>query len=206
MQVHIIDDVSAVRKAVLLLLDSAGYEAVEHDSARTFLDADVDLTDACLIVDVRMAEVSGIDLLKRLHKNKTVPPTILLSGFADVPLTVEAMRLGVLDVIEKPFNDERLLASIKKAETHVEGRRQALRRYRRWIDAFDRLTDRERQVMELIVEGCASKDIAARLSISPRTVEVHRRHVMTKLEMTSVAEVARVYIKLRRVIASEYDL
>ncbi len=117
MQIHIIDDDHAVREALRLLLDSAGYDAVDHDSAYAFMAADVDIADVCLILDVRMTELSGIDLLKQMRKQQAVPATILLSGVADVPLTVEAMRLGVLDVIEKPFNDEQLLAAIKGCGT-----------------------------------------------------------------------------------------
>jgi two-component system response regulator FixJ len=190
--VYVIDDDEAVRDSVAFLLGSAGLKVQAFDSARHFLDAAIDLAGACIVTDLRMPGVSGIELLRTLRARGDGVPVIVMTGHGDVPLAVEAMKLGAADFLEKPFDDEALLAAVRSAGTGVA---TATSRDTRSVEIRTRiatLTDRERQVMDGLIEGHPNKVIAFDLGISPRTVEIYRANVMTKMQAGSLSELVRM--------------
>jgi two-component system response regulator FixJ len=165
-----------------------------YQSAALFLDQLAKLEGGCVVTDVRMPGMNGIDLLKRLRELNSKIPVIVITGHADVPLAVEAMKCGASDFIEKPFDDELLLTSVRSALSHeVAGTKdQAFRAV--VATHLDSLTARERQVLDGLVEGKPNKIIAYDLGISPRTVEIYRANVMTKMEAASLSELVRMAI------------
>jgi two-component system, LuxR family, response regulator FixJ len=190
--VHVIDDDDAVRESVEFMLRTAAFDVKTYDSATAFLKLLPDIRFGCIVTDIRMPEMSGLDLLRRLRELAVKMPVIVITGHGDVPLAVEAMKSGAVDFIEKPFDDEVLLASIRGAldTQHQEGRQDAER-----VDIQDRiasLSARERQVLEGLVAGLPNKTIAYDLGISPRTVEVYRANVMTKTKASSLSELVRM--------------
>jgi two-component system, LuxR family, response regulator FixJ len=190
--VHIVDDDDALRDSLQFLMASAGIEAQTYDSASSFLSAVPRGATGCVVTDVRMPGMSGLDLLRQLKTTAPSLPVIVITGHGDVPLAVEAMKLGAVDFIEKPFDDELLLASIRKAlgrneETSRRDAEVATIRQR-----MDLLSTRERQVLEGLVQGHPNKIIAFDLGISPRTVEIYRANVMTKMEASSLSELVRI--------------
>ncbi len=192
--VHVIDDDDAVRDSVSFLLTSAGLKVKTHESARLFLDGAADLIGACIITDVRMPGLSGIELLRALRTRGDTVPVIVMTGHGDVPLAVEAMKLGAADFIEKPFDDEVLLAAVHSARA---GATSTTSRDARALEIRTRvaaLTDRERQVMDALVKGHPNKVIAFDLGISPRTVEIYRANVMTKMQAGSLSELVRMVL------------
>ena len=190
--VHIVDDDDAVRDSVVFLLGAAEIRSEAHESAAAFLDAFPHLDVACVVTDIRMPELSGVDLLKRLREQGATVPVIMITGHGDVPLAVEAMKLGAADFIEKPFDDERLLGAIRSA---LERHRGADAEDARTAEARQRigsLSERERQVLDGLVAGQANKAIAFDLGISARTVEVYRANVMAKMQAGSFSELVRM--------------
>lgn len=190
--VHIIDDDEAVRESVAFLLDSAGIRSKAYASAEQFLDSFSAELSGCIVTDVRMPGTTGIDLLRRLAEIGSNIPAIVVTGHADVPLAVEAMRLGAVDFLEKPFDDESLIASIRSALTRA---RQGDRTEAERAAASSRiatLSPRERDVLEGLVAGKPNKMIAFDLGISARTVEVYRANVMTKTQAASLSELVRM--------------
>lgn len=190
--VHIIDDDDALRDSLSFLLATAGVEAKSYDSAVAYLVDAQRGTSGCIVTDVRMPGTSGIDLLRKLKSDGVAVPVIVMTGHADVPLAVEAMKLGAFDFVEKPFDDAVLLASVRAALDQPEGHSlQATER--REIDArMALLSARERQVLGALVAGKANKVIAYDLGISPRTIEIYRAHVMTKMQANSLSELVRM--------------
>lgn len=192
--VHIVDDEEAVRKSLAFLLSMSGYAARVHESATAFLTVAPGLSNGCLVTDLRMPDMSGVDLLKRLRSLNAMLPAILITGHGDVPMAVEAMKAGAMDFIEKPFEDEVLLDAIRRAANELEARAG------REDDApvirarLETLTDRERQVLSGVVAGLANKTIAYDLDISPRTVEVYRANVMAKMQAKSLPELVRMML------------
>jgi two-component system response regulator FixJ len=190
--VHVIDDDAAVRDSLAFLLSSAGIPAETHESAAAFLDrhggADVD----CIVTDIRMPEISGLDLLRRVKKLNPELPVILITGHGDVPLAVEAMKLGAADFIEKPFDDEALLAAIGAALDRSRQREREDARLNELRTRLDSLSAREREVLDGLVAGHPNKTIAYDLGISPRTVEVYRANVMTKMQAATLSELVRM--------------
>lgn len=190
--VHVIDDDEAVRQSLAFLLAAAGIEVQTYESATAFLDVATTLKTGCVITDVRMPEVSGIDLLRRLEELKLGVPVIVITGHGDVPLAVEAMKIGAVDFIEKPFDDEVLLTSVRSALNRLdrEHKRQAERRE---VEArLAALSSRERDVLEGLVAGQANKQIAYELGISPRTIEIYRANLMTKMQAASLSDLVRM--------------
>jgi two-component system response regulator FixJ len=190
-QVHVIDDDSAVRDSLVFLLDSADLPAVSYDGAAAFLRVAGEAR-GCVITDVRMPDMDGLELTRRLKALGVDLPIIVMTGHADVPMAVEAMKSGVADFIEKPFDDDMLLSAVKRAlasRSEFESRRseQSVA-----VRALASLSPRERQVMEGLVAGKANKVIAYDLAISPRTVEIYRAHVMTKTGAKSLSELVRM--------------
>jgi len=190
--VHVIDDDDALRDSLGFLLASAGIEAQTYDSATSFLAALPRDAHGCVITDVRMPGMSGIELLRELKSVAPAMPVIVITGHGDVPLAVEAMKLGALDFIEKPFDDEALLASVRNAlgRHEQDAKREAERA--NVIERLKGLSSRERQVLDGLVLGHANKVIAFDLGISPRTVEIYRANVMTKMEAASLSDLVRM--------------
>jgi two-component system, LuxR family, response regulator FixJ len=190
--VHVIDDDEAVRESIDFLLRSAGLSVRTYDSAASFLDAVPKVTAGCIITDVRMPGLSGIDLLRRLQEMQIGLPVIVITGHGDVPLAVEAMRCGAVDFLEKPFDDDVLLTSVRSALNRSE-ESAAIESERADIRArIAALTQRERDVLEGLVAGHPNKIIAFKLEISPRTVEIYRANLMTKMKAGSLSELVRM--------------
>jgi two-component system response regulator FixJ len=190
--VHVIDDDEAVRQSIEFLLRTAGVTARTYDSASAFLNALPTIETGCIITDVRMPGISGIELLKRLGEMQIKMPVIVVTGHGDVPLAVEAMKNGAVDFLEKPFEDELLLGSVRSALNRSQ-ENAAREAERAEVGArLSTLTNREREVLEGLVVGKPNKIIAFDLAISPRTVEIYRANVMTKMEAASLSELVRM--------------
>jgi two-component system, LuxR family, response regulator FixJ len=190
--VHVIDDDEAVRESLEFLLRTAHFTVQTYDSAVAFLAALPGGNSGCIITDVRMPEMSGIDLLRRLKELGNTTPVIVITGHGDVPLAVEAMKIGAADFLEKPFDEDSLLASVRAALSRVQ---QDVQRDAERIALQERiaaLSNREREVLEGLVAGYPNKTIAYDLGISPRTVEIYRANVMTKMKAASLSELVRM--------------
>ena len=190
--VHVIDDDDAVRHSLEFLLRTAKLEVRAYDSAAAFLNALPGLAAGCVVTDVRMPDLSGIDLLRRLRERGVSMPVIVMTGHGDVPLAVEAMKLGAVDFFEKPFDDDALLVAVRAALGAFEkGARQEAERSELHA-RLDTLSAREREVLDGLVAGLPNKIIAYDLGISPRTVEIYRANVMTKMKAGSLSELVRM--------------
>jgi two-component system response regulator FixJ len=192
--VHVIDDDVDVRQSLAFLLSAAGLAVRTHDSAVTFLKALPTLQDGCIVTDIRMPEMDGLELQKRLKEMKIDMPVIVITGHGDVHLAVSAMKSGAIDFIEKPFDDEALLSAIQTALTqHSDDRRRQslVADVRKRLKA---LSEREKEVLNGLVAGKPNKIIAHELGISARTVEVYRANVMTKMQANSLSELVRMVL------------
>jgi two-component system response regulator FixJ len=190
--VHVIDDDEAVRQSLEFLLRTSGMTARTYDSASSFLNVLPAIEGGCVITDVRMPGITGIELLKRLGEMQIALPVIIITGHGDVPLAVEAMKYGAVDFLEKPYDDELLLGSVRAAldRAHQNAARDARRAE---VEArLSALTNREREVLEGLVAGKPNKIIAFDLAISPRTVEIYRANVMTKMGAASLSDLVRM--------------
>jgi two-component system response regulator FixJ len=190
--VHVIDDDEAARHSLAFLLGTAKIDVKTYESASAFLAVAHTVTSGCVITDVRMPEISGIDLLRRLRELRISVPVIVITGHADVQLAVEAMKIGAADFLEKPFDDDILLATIRSAlnRQDTESKRQGER-----VSIENRLatlSNRERDVLEGLVAGLANKQIAFDLKISPRTIEIYRANLMTKMQAASLSDLVRM--------------
>ncbi|HVZ27476.1 MAG TPA: response regulator FixJ [Rhizomicrobium sp.] len=189
--IHLIDDDEDVRKALAFLLGTAGHAVRVYESATAFLDKLDGLQPGCIVSDVRMPGVDGLEMQRRLKEKGIGLPIVVMTGHADVPLAVQAMKLGAVDFIEKPFADNVMLEAIDRAlaaAPPTDGRGElAVIRTR-----LDALSERERQVLSGLLAGHPNKTIAYDLGISPRTVEVHRANVMTKMAAGSLSELVRM--------------
>ncbi|CFX44647.1 Transcriptional regulatory protein FixJ [Candidatus Filomicrobium marinum] len=194
--VHIVDDEEDVRTSVAFLLTTSGHTVRVHESAMEFLNAALtgNLQNDCLITDLRMPDISGVELLRRLREADAMLPAIVITGHGDVSMAVEAMKTGALDFIEKPFEEQILLNAIKHAASELKNRPRDIDDIASIRARLDSLTDRERQVMEGVVAGQPNKTIAFELNISPRTVEVHRANVMAKMQVKSLPELVRLVL------------
>jgi two-component system response regulator FixJ len=190
--VHVIDDDEALRESLAFLLGTAHLRVRTYESATAFLDALPRAEPGCIITDVRMPGISGVELLRRLKSLEAAFPVIVITGHGDVPLAVEAMKLGAVDFLEKPFEDDALIAAVQSAlGRHQHDARRAAEK----AETFERiasLSARERQVLDGLVAGNPNKTIAFDLGISPRTVEVYRANVMTKMKATSLSDLVRM--------------
>jgi two-component system response regulator FixJ len=190
--VYVVDDDEAVRDGLSGLLDAGGYTCRTFSSAQEFLEAAPTLRPGCLIADIRMPRMDGLELQRRLTEQRLPFPLIVITGHGDVPLAVRAMKAGALDFIQKPFAASAILESTKIAVNHVAEPREtnaleAMARAR-----MESLSGREREVLQGLLAGLANKSIAYDLGISPRTVEVHRGHVMQKMGARSLSELVRL--------------
>jgi len=190
--VHVIDDDEAIRQSLAFLLQAAKLEVKTYSSAMAFLDALPDTTASCVITDVRMPGMSGVDLLRRLKELKIGVPVIVITGHGDVALAVEAMKVGAVDFLEKPFDDDVLLASVQSALKRQDGE---TKRHIERLEIEGRLaglSNRERDVLGGLVTGRANKQIAFDLGISPRTVEIYRANLMNKMKAGSLSDLVRM--------------
>lgn len=190
--VHVIDDDDAMRESLAFLFKSAKVPVATYESADLFLDGLPGVTGGCVVTDVRMPGMSGIDLLKRLRELNNAIPVIVITGHGDVPLAVEAMKYGASDFLEKPFDDDLLLAAVRTALSDQESSQEEQAVRASIVRRLDLLSARERQVLEGLVAGHANKTIAYDLGISPRTIEIYRANVMTKMEAASLSELVRM--------------
>ncbi|UTV41658.1 response regulator FixJ (plasmid) [Ensifer adhaerens] len=190
--VHIVDDEEAVRKSLAFLLTMNGLGVRVHESATAFLSVAPNLRQAVLITDMRMPDLSGLDLIRRLVALKTTIPSIMITGHGDVPMAVEAMKAGAVDFIEKPFDDNTMVEAIRRASERLSDASSPIERAEDIRARIGTLSDRERQVLSAVVAGQPNKAIAFALDISPRTVEVHRANVMAKMQARSLPELVRM--------------
>ncbi len=193
--IYVIDDDAAMRDSLNFLLDSSGFGVTLFDDAQSFLDALPGLAFGCIVSDVRMPGLDGIELLKRMKAQQSPFPILIMTGHGDVPLAVEAMKLGAVDFLEKPFEDDRLITMIETAIRQAEpaAKNEAISQ-----DIAARvasLSPRERQVMEGLIAGLSNKLIAREYDISPRTIEVYRANVMTKMQANSLSELVRLAMR-----------
>ena len=190
--VHIIDDESAIRDALNLMLTTEGYTVRTYESAGTFLDMIRQDEGGCVVTDVRMPEISGLDLLAAMKKRCISMPIIVMTAHADVQLAVQAMKRGAFDFLEKPFDGDALLSSIRNALMHQVDESARDTETRMLQDRLTKLTSREREVLLGLLKGQQNKVIAAELGIGVRTVEAHRASVMTKMQARSLSELLRM--------------
>ena len=195
--VHLIDDDEGVRQALAFLLTASGFAVRVHESAASFLDAIATAQPGCVVTDVRMPGVDGLELQRQLKARRLGLPVIVMTGHGDVPLAVEAMKAGAVDFLEKPFEDEALLSAIRVAlNRHAENlrRNEELSAIKAKLDT---LTARERDVLDGLVAGRPNKTIAFDLKISARTVEVHRANLMSKMGASSLSDLVRMVFVAR---------
>jgi two-component system response regulator FixJ len=192
--VHLVDDDEAVRRSLALLLTTFGYACATYGSAEDLLAAAGHLAPGCLIVDVRMPGMDGLSLQSELAARGVPHPVIVITGHADVPLAVRAMKAGAVDLIEKPYSADDILRAVRTALARMEGARQQQMVVGAAASRISLLTPREQEVLGLLVDGRANKAIAHALGISPRTVEIHRANVMEKLGCRSLAEAVRLAV------------
>ena len=199
--VHVIDDDEALRESLSFLLGTAHFEVRVYDSAVRFLEGLGQAEPGCIITDVRMPGMSGLDLLRQLAALGATFAVIVITGHGDVPLAVEAMKLGAIDFLEKPFDDNALIAAVRSA---LNRRERDLEHDSEKLEIHGRiavLSNRERQVLEGLVAGQANKTIAFALGISPRTVEIYRANLMTKMHASSLSDLVRMAL-LAGIVAS----
>lgn len=197
--VHVIDDDEAARHSLAFLIDCAGLEVRSYGSAIEFLKAVPTLDHGCIVTDVRMPEMSGVELIARLKALGVTDPVIVITGHADVPMAIQAMKAGVADFIEKPFGDDTILAAIRSALARQSDRGQVQAERDQYLERTATLSAREREVLEGLIEGHPNKIIAFDLSISARTVEVYRANIMTKMQAGSLSELVRMVMIARLV-------
>ncbi|SDA93701.1 two-component system, LuxR family, response regulator FixJ [Sinorhizobium sp. NFACC03] len=190
--VHIVDDEEAVRKSLAFMLTMNGLAVRVHESATAFLSVAPNLRQAVLITDMRMPDLSGLELIRRLAALKTTIPSIMITGHGDVPMAVEAMKAGAVDFIEKPFDDNTIVEAIRRASERLSDGSSPIESGEDIRARISILSDRERQVLTAVVAGQPNKAIAFALDISPRTVEVHRANVMAKMQARSLPELVRM--------------
>ena len=200
--VHIIDDDEALRESLAFLLRSAALEVRSFDSAKAFLNELPDAALGCVISDVRMPDMSGIELLRRLKELKIAVPVIVITGHGDIALAVEAMKIGAVDFFEKPFNDDLLVASVRAALRQQEDQTRRDVKRTEIEHRISTLSRREKDVLAGLIEGRANKQIAFDLGISPRTVEIYRANLMNKMQADSLSELVRMAL-LAEMLSSE---
>ncbi len=192
--VFIVDDDEEVRAAIKLLMDSVGLAAETFASAQDYLDRFDPQRPGCLVLDIRMRGMSGLDLQDRLTAEPLHPPIIIITGHGDVPMAVRAVKAGAVDFIEKPFNDQALLDAVHRAVEQDAERRGRASRLADIKTRLERLTPREREILDLVVAGSRNKVIAIDLGISQSTVEAHRAKVMEKMDARSLSDLMRMML------------
>lgn len=193
--ISIVDDDASMRKSLAFMLQSAGFRVATYESAMAFLDSPPHIGTGCVVTDIRMPGMDGIELLRRIRSGGRDLQVVVMTGHGDVPLAVEAMKLGALDFLEKPFDHKILLTTIRAALNHGEASPQLEEHAREIVERVMSLTARERQVLDSLVAGQSNKIIGRDLKISPRTVEIYRANVMTKMRAASLSELVRLSIR-----------
>jgi len=195
--VFIVDDDEQVRNALTLLMESIGLQAASFSSAQEYLDQFDAARPGCLILDVRMPGISGLDLQARLSAEMIHPPIIIITGHGDVPMAVRAVTAGAIDFIEKPFNNQSMLDNVNRAiDLDAKQRGESLRLYE--IDnRYNELTPREKEVLQCVIDGKRNKIIAADMNITQSTVEAHRAKVMDKMQANSLSDLMRMALLLK---------
>lgn len=202
-RVFLVDDDTDFRESMQWLLSSAGYEVISTSSASDFLEA-YQGEQGCLLLDVRMPGINGLALQQILHERNIQLPIILISGHGDIPMAVNAIKAGALDFIEKPFDDRHLLNLVSKALVIAEERFTTFKETQQIQICYETLSQREREVMALVINGQANREIAESLGISPKTVEVHRARVMSKMQAASLPELVNMNNKLKHTSSLPY--
>lgn len=195
--VHVVDDEAPFRRSLLFLLETAGWKAVGHESAEAFLEARPTFPDAgaCLVLDIRMPRISGLELQRRLNAAGAAFPIVFMTGHGDVELAVQAMKAGAVDFLQKPFKDQLFLDVVERAVTLSQTRHEAELRRQQAGESLARLSPREAEVARWLALGLSNKEIARELAISDNTVHIHRQHVMEKTGTASAAELARLILR-----------
>lgn len=194
--VYVVDDDEAVRSSLKLLLKSVGRPVADFPSASAYLAAYQFERPGCLILDIRMPGMSGLELQDQLNARGAIVPVIFISGHADVPMAVEAVQHGAFDFLQKPFRDQDLIDRVQAAIARDAANRTQLRELQDLRKRRASLTTREREVLDLVTQGKANKVMAGDLGVSQRTVEIHRARVMEKMEANSLAQLVRMMIEL----------
>jgi RNA polymerase sigma factor (sigma-70 family) len=192
--VYIVDDDQAIRHAMELLMRSVGLDYEIFHSADDFLSNHSNDRAGCLVLDIRMPGLGGLELQEKLNDTGSTLPIIFITGHGDVPMAVEAMQKGAVDFIQKPFRDQELLDRVSEALTTDQQRRSAREEKAEVLSRIEKLTNRERQVLDLVVTGKPNKVIAYELGVSQRTVEIHRARVMEKMQAKSLADLVRMHL------------
>lgn len=196
--VFVVDDDEAMRQSLQWLIGSVGMKVESYDSADTFLKDYYPGRAGCLLLDVRMPGMSGLELQEYLNQHEIRLPVIIITGHGDVHMAVRAMKAGAVDFIEKPFNDEALLDAIRNALLLDEKRRDDQQEKAHISQLIELLTPREREVMAMVTEGRSNKEIANELGVSAKTVEAHRARVMEKMQAGSLAELVRMCMRVNQ--------
>ena len=194
--VYIVDDDDGMRKALSMLMSTVGYPVVAFDRPAAFLEKLDPNQPGCLVLDVRMPEMSGLEVQQHLNRNGSMLPVILMTGHGDIPMAVQAMKDGAFDFLQKPFRDQDLLDRINGALKQDAENREQVDRHAELRRRMESLTPREREVLTLVVDGRANKVIAIDLGLSERTVEIHRSNVMEKMRARSVAHLVKMHLTL----------
>ena len=192
--VHVVEDDDGMRTALCTLLGTVGYHTAAYPGAKEFLQHFKPDEPGCLVLDIRMPQMSGLELQQQLNRMGSMLPVIFITGHGDVPMAVQAMKEGAFEFLQKPFRDQDLLDRINHALQHDAKNRQSGARRAEVLRRMETLTPRERQVMDLVVEGGANKVIAIDLGLSERTVEIHRAKVMEKMGARSVAHLVKMHL------------
>lgn len=196
--IFVVDDDDAVRNSLRLLIKSVGLPVLTFSSAPEFLAAYLPEQAGCVLLDIRMPGMGGMELQQLLNMRGAVIPVIFITGHGDIPMAVEAMQNGAFDFLQKPFRDQDLIDRVKKATERDAATRLQLRQLELIRDRMDSLTPREREVQGLMIQGKQNKVMAADLGLSQRTVEIHRARVMEKMEAQSLAQLVRMLLELER--------
>jgi two-component system, LuxR family, response regulator FixJ len=194
--IYVVDDDESMRQAIALLLRTVGYTPVVFARPGEFLAKYDHHLHGCLVLDIRMPEMSGLEVQQQLNRSGTILPVIFITGHGDIPMAVQAMKDGAFDFLTKPFRDQDLLDRINNALKQDAENRAAIEQHAELRSRLESLTPREREVLELIVEGKANKVVAIDLGLSERTVEIHRANVMEKMGAKSVAHLVKMYLTL----------
>jgi two-component system response regulator FixJ len=196
-RVYLVDDEAAVRRSVGFMLKTSGYDVEAFESGEAFLKVAAHLPPGCVLLDVRLGGLDGLDVQQALKDRGIILPVVIITGHGDVALAVRAMKAGAVDFLEKPFEKAALLASIANAQRRNDGREELARLAEQARAQLNALTPRERDVLNGLVEGQSNKVIAYDLGISPRTVEIHRANLMSKLGVNSLSDALKIAFTAR---------